>query len=89
MAIEQDVRNETNPVSTDSQEQSIERENDEVIDALGNSARAELKAINKALSRIESSEYFNCEECGEPISEGRLRSVPYTSLCVECAESHE
>lgn len=88
-AIEQDVRNETNPVSSDSQEQSLERENDEVIDALGNSARAELAAINKALCRIENGDYFDCEECGGPISEARLRSVPYTSLCVSCAEDKE
>jgi len=88
-AIERDVRNETNPVSSDSQERSLERENDQVIDALGNSARVELASINRALSRIEAGEYFECEECGGPISEGRLRSVPYTSLCVECAEKQE
>lgn len=88
-AIERDVRNEINPVSSDSQERSIERENDEVIDALGNSARLELGLINKALARIEAGEYFDCEECGGPISEGRLRSVPHASLCMECAEEQE
>jgi len=88
-AIKRDVRNEINPVSSDSQEQSLERENDEVIDALGNSARLELGLINKALARIEAGEYFECEECGGPISEGRLRSVPYASLCMECAEEQE
>jgi len=88
-AIKRDVRNETNPVSSDSGEQTTERQNDEVIDALGNSARAELALINKALSRVESGEYFECEECGEPISEARLSSVPYTSLCVKCAEKME
>ena len=85
-AITSDVRNETNPVSSDSQEQSLERENDEVIDALGNSARKELALINKALARMEGGEYFKCEECGGPISKGRLRSIPYASLCMECAE---
>ena len=88
-AIESDVRNETNPVSSDSQEQSLERENDEVIDALGNSARAELRLISRALARLESGDYFDCEICGEPISEGRLRTVPYTSVCVKCAEKQE
>ena len=88
-AIKRDVRNETNPVSSDSAEQTTERENDEVIDALGNSARVELASINKALSRIDRGEYFECEECGGPISEARLGSVPYTSLCVKCAEEKE
>lgn len=88
-AITRDVRNETNPVSKDSKEQSVERENDEVIDALGNSARVELTSINKALERIDNGDYFDCSDCGEPISEDRLRSVPYTSLCVKCAEKQE
>jgi RNA polymerase-binding transcription factor DksA len=88
-AINLDVRNETNPVSSDSGEQTTERQNDQVIDALGNSARAELALINKALSRIDSGEYFECEECGEPISKERLGSIPYASLCVKCAEKQE
>ena len=88
-AIKLDVRNETNPVSKDSREQSQERENDEVIDALGNTAREELARISHALARIDSDEYFTCEICGEPISEGRLRLVPHTMLCVDCAEDEE
>jgi RNA polymerase-binding transcription factor DksA len=89
VAINLDVRNETNPVSSDSGEQTTERQNDEVIDALGNSARAELASINKALSRIDRGEYFECEECSEPISKERLGSIPYASLCVKCAEKQE
>ena len=89
VAINLDVRNETNPVSSDSGEQTTERQNDEVIDALGNSARAELALINKALSRIDRGEYFECEECNEPISKERLGSIPYASLCVKCAEKQE
>jgi RNA polymerase-binding protein DksA len=87
--IKLDVRNEINPVSRDSREQSQERENDEVLDALGNTARAELARINHALARIESGDYFTCEVCGEPISEGRLRLIPHTTLCVDCAEDQE
>jgi len=88
-AITQDVRNETNPVSRDSGEQSLERENDEVIDALGNSAREELKLIKKALCRLDNGDYFSCEVCGEEIGEHRLRSIPYTTHCVSCAEDEE
>ena len=87
--IKLDVRNEINPVSKDSREQSQERENDEVIDALGNTAREELAHIRHALARIDSGEYFTCEMCGEPISEGRLRLIPHTTLCVDCAEDQE
>lgn len=86
-AIKQDVRNETNPVSRDSEEQSIERENDEVVDALGNAAREELAQIKAALARIETGEYFDCVVCGEPIGEARLETIPYTDRCVKCAEN--
>ena len=85
-AIEVDVRSEA---SKDSEEQSIERENDEVIDTLGNSAREELGKISQALRRIDSGNYFDCIVCGEPIGEARLTSVPYTDICVECAEEEE
>jgi len=85
-AITQDVRNETNPVSRDSGEQSIERENDEVIDALGNAAREELVQIKAALARLEAGVYFDCAVCGEPIGEARLKTIPYTDHCVKCAE---
>lgn len=88
-AIKQDVRNETNPISADSAEQATERENDEVVDALGQSAQSELVLVKRALQRIEDGEYFECTACGEPIDEGRLRSVPYTSLCISCAEDME
>ncbi len=30
-----------------------------------------------------------CEECGEPISPARLRAVPNTTLCIDCAEELE
>lgn len=86
-AIKQDVRNETNPVSRDSGEQSVERENDEVIDALGNAARDELTQIKAALVRMEAGKYFDCIICGEPIGEARLKTIPYTDRCIKCAET--
>lgn len=88
-AIKQDVRNETNPVSSDSAEQATERENDEVIDALGSSARHELKLIRQSYQRMDDGEYFECSICGDPINLGRLRMIPYTQYCVRCAEDEE
>jgi RNA polymerase-binding transcription factor DksA len=67
----------------------VQREHDEVIDALGNEARRELEQIKQALARIESGDYPYCSDCGEEIHKGRLELLPYTSLCVKCAEKHE
>lgn len=48
-----------------------------------------LRAIEDALYRIEDGTYGQCEDCGEPIGEKRLRFQPWTSLCIEHAEEQE
>ena len=71
--------------SRDWEEQAQERENDEVVEALGNEARQELSLVNRALERIESGTYKLCGQCGGEIALERLRAVPYTSRCITCA----
>lgn len=71
--------------SRDWAEQAQERENDEVVEALGNEARQELSLVNRALERIESGAYGLCSRCGEEIAQQRLHAVPYTNLCITCA----
>jgi RNA polymerase-binding protein DksA len=72
--------------SADWSEQAQERQNDEVLEAIGNESRNELTQINQALGRIESGDYTNCSHCGEGISLKRLEAVPYTHFCINCAE---
>ncbi len=79
-------RDMTRKNSADWSEQAQERENDEVIDALGNEATIELHKINKALDRIAEGEYGYCSVCGDEIAEGRLQAMPFTDLCIRCAE---
>lgn len=88
-SITRDVRHEDNPLSGDWEEQAVQRENDEVLDALGNEARRELEQIKHALARIDSGDYPYCSECGEEIMKARLETLPYTSLCVDCAQKRE
>ena len=75
-----------NPLAADFAEQAVERQNDEVLNALEQAAKQEIKKINHALARIEAGEYGICIECGEPIPEKRLIALPYTEHCVACAE---
>lgn len=45
-----------------------------------------LDEITAALDRIERGTYGRCEECGgEILPRARLRELPYTRYCVECA----
>lgn len=85
--IDREVRHEG--MSADWSEQAVERENDEVLESLGNVADQELLMIDYALKRIENNTYFSCSNCGDDIPHARLESLPFSSLCVRCAENLE
>jgi DnaK suppressor protein len=44
-----------------------------------------LEEIAEALQRIDSGSFGRCQECNKEISKERLRAVPYTRLCIDCA----
>ncbi len=72
--------------SADFSDQAQERENDEVVDEIGNETRATIAEIRKALSRIEEGSYGVCETCGEDINPSRLDVLPESTKCIDCAE---
>jgi RNA polymerase-binding protein DksA len=45
-----------------------------------------LDAIETALERIEDGSYGECEECGVKIPKARLNAIPYSTMCVKCAD---
>jgi len=82
-----DLRHESDPLSADFAEQVTQRENDDVLGAISQSARSELGLVDAALRRLAQGRYTTCAVCGEPIEEGRLEAVPYTDRCCACAEA--
>ena len=72
--------------SGDSAEQAQERENDEVVDAIGNETAQSIRVIQSALERIENGTYGVCDNCGEEIGRARLEAVPEATRCVACAQ---
>jgi DnaK suppressor protein len=48
-----------------------------------------LQRINEALDRLEEGTYGRCFECGEDISEARLRALPFAVRCKDCEEARE
>jgi DnaK suppressor protein len=48
-----------------------------------------LNKINEALTRLEEGTFGNCFECGEEISERRLRALPFAVRCKDCEEARE
>ncbi|MGK6315301.1 TraR/DksA family transcriptional regulator [Neorhizobium sp. DT-125] len=81
--IEQDF---TTPRNPDDDDRAVERNNDEVLEELGETGERELVAIDAALARIAGGTFGICARCGRPISERRLDAVPHTPLCQTCAE---
>ena len=45
--------------------------------------------IKDALARIDDETFGICEECGEDISEERLKARPVTTLCIDCKTKAE
>ena len=82
-SIKRDV---TRSHSGDSAEQAQERENDEVVDAIGNETAQSIRVIQAALARIDDGTYGLCENCGEDIAPARLSAVPEATRCVNCAD---
>lgn len=72
----------------DFEEMATEREGDEVLEDLGQSAQHELRMIEAALQRISAGEYGDCVSCGRTIGEERLDLLPATPFCVACAGKH-
>lgn len=88
-SITKDISYAEEPPEKDFAEQAVERENEEVLEALGSATRDELVKIKQALSRIEHKEFGYCVDCGEPIQQARLEAIPYSDLCIKCASSRE
>jgi RNA polymerase-binding transcription factor DksA len=82
--IEEDLRT---PRSSSWEDRATEIEGDEVLDALEESAIAEIGEIRAALRRIDEGSYEICARCGEKINEKRLEALPYATECIKCAEA--
>ena len=62
---------------------------DEIEFALIQMKAETLSKIEEALHRVEEGTYGFCFECGEEISEKRLRALPFAVRCKDCEEARE
>jgi RNA polymerase-binding transcription factor DksA len=87
--IHSDRRREDGPLDKDPEDQAIELENDEVLNQLEPTTRQELSDVMAALERMEEGTYGECIDCRQTISTSRLKAIPETRRCIECAEEAE
>lgn len=48
-----------------------------------------LDLIEAAIERVEDGTYGTCSGCGGTIPKLRLNAIPYTPVCIKCAEAQE
>jgi len=87
--ISRHTRHREEPLSQDFAEQAVELENQELLEALDQEVAEEIRRIQRALSRIDAGDYGMCATCGSDIGAARLKALPTTSQCVECAADAE
>lgn len=49
-------------------------------------AKTRLARLKQALKNIDDPEFGLCRECGEEIALKRLKAMPESELCIDCAE---
>ncbi|HWF32866.1 MAG TPA: TraR/DksA C4-type zinc finger protein [Solirubrobacteraceae bacterium] len=54
---------------------------------VGQSLESTLARTERALAKLEEGSYGTCDSCGKPIAPGRLRVMPDSVLCLDCAAS--
>jgi len=85
LRLRSDLRREREPLPGDSADAAIVCENDEILEAIEESALVEIHHIDRALQRLDDGDYGVCERCGAEIAAPRLRAVPYATRCQRCA----
>lgn len=83
--VRRDLRREREPLPRDSDDAAIAVENDEVLQAIEQSAVDELRQIDVALGRLAEGAFARCEKCGAEIDAARRVAVPYAATCRACA----
>jgi DnaK suppressor protein len=61
----------------------------ELLISMSDNDRRLLELIDEALGRVESGDYGECVNCGEPIQEKRLNAVPWARYCLRCQDMKE
>ena len=48
-----------------------------------------LRQIDEAIQRLDDGTYGICGDCDEPISEARLKALPFATVCRDCQAQRE
>jgi RNA polymerase-binding transcription factor DksA len=74
---------------TEDVERATEQWDVRVLSALSHADLQELVRLTEAIQRIDEGDYGTCTDCGASINSERLRVLPTTPTCVNCARASE
>jgi len=84
------MENEAKPIAPDSAYGRLSRmeaiNSKAIFDSALRDKKVTLQRLEYALSNCESTRYGICTKCNKEISFARLMAVPYTVLCINCAQ---
>jgi DnaK suppressor protein len=68
---------------------ALDAAQDEISSQLAEVESRELANIERALDRMRTGTYGECEGCGGKIPLARLNALPYATSCIECQRAAE
>jgi len=87
--VDQDLRFLSEENRAELEESAQEQRTFWLLSRLDSRSRTAIIEIEGALRRIAEGSYGECEDCGTSIPVARLRIVPATRYCVNCASVYE
>ena len=88
-ALEREFTRDTRGRPMDLPERSAEMDVVSLASTLDGLAARRLAAIDRALDHARQGRLSVCDSCGGPISLPRLRALPGTTVCIDCARRAE
>lgn len=81
----------TKPISPDNAIGRVSRmdaiNNKSINDAGLRSAKSKLVKLQRNLGNVDDADFGLCTKCGNPIQFGRLKFMPESSWCINCARN--
>lgn len=87
--VEGELKNITEEQEPELEEEAQKERIATVLEHLSTRDRQTLEEIDEAILRIVRGTYGKCLSCGRYIALARLRALPTTRLCIDCARAHE
>jgi DnaK suppressor protein len=85
--------NESKEVETDIAQDVVDKAESsytkEFLLSLSDAEREQLRLLDAALRRLETSGFGLCQMCGKPIGKKRLNALPWTPYCINCQQKKE